>query len=137
MASSVTESLLFKLPPELRDMVYRYALVRDRDIIVTKIRGIPEPALLSANKLVRSETYKIIYRENHFNCVVRRDHPATLALMHRKLSGTSQLSSVRLLDLTRWLSTGKALAAGRTWKLGFISAVKASVSVSRARQIIV
>lgn len=113
LASSVAESLLFKLPPELRDMVYRYALVRDRDIIVTKIRGIPEPALLSVNKLVRSETYEIFYRENHFNCVVRRDHPATLALMHRKLSGTSQLPSVKLQDLVKMTVNRKGM---RCWK---------------------
>lgn len=73
--SSVAESPLFKLPPELRTMIYRHAIISNRALRITMSRGIPEAPLLSVNKLLRAETFGLFYRENKFNCIVRNyDH---------------------------------------------------------------
>lgn len=82
--SSVAESPLFKLPPELRTMIYRFALIDDEEVVVTEAGGVPEPALLSVCKNVRSETYKVFYYENDFCCEIQQLSPATLRLADRK-----------------------------------------------------
>jgi hypothetical protein len=86
---SVAGSPLFKLPPELRNMIYRYAIVSNRTLRVTKSRGIPEAPLLSVNKLIRAETFGLFYADNKFKCIVRSYDPAPLKLVHRKLSRVS------------------------------------------------
>lgn len=57
---------LLQLPGELRNRIYRYALVTDDDIDVTST-GPGEPALLLSSKDIRQESLLIYYRENHFN----------------------------------------------------------------------
>jgi len=93
---SIAKSPLFKLPPEIRDMVYRFALVDDNYLDITKAYGIPEAPLLSVSKLIRSETYEMFYTENKFLCIVEDVDAATLVLKTRKFSGRSQFSSVKL-----------------------------------------
>ena len=66
LPSSVAQSPLFQLPPELRTMIYRFALDTGEDIEITESHGIPEPALLSVSKIVRSESYKVFYIENKY-----------------------------------------------------------------------
>lgn len=78
LPSSVADSPLFKLPPELRNMVYRYTIITDDDqILITKTTGIPEPALLSACKTTRSEARAMFYLENKFMCEVDEYSPAS------------------------------------------------------------
>lgn len=91
LPSSVAESPLFRLPPELRTMIYRFALVDDEEVLVTESEGIPEPALLSVSKIVRSEAYNVFYFENDFCCDVEKFSPATLLMADRKAI-LSQLS---------------------------------------------
>lgn len=86
--SSVAESPLFKLPPELRTMIYRFALIDDQEIAITESGGFPEPELLSVCKTVRSEAYKVFYYENIFCCVVEHFSPVTLLLAGRRESST-------------------------------------------------
>lgn len=68
VGDSVIDSPLFKLALELRKDIYRYALIKQGAIDITKDHGIPEPALLSACKIIRSETLEIFYGENDFTC---------------------------------------------------------------------
>ena len=86
LPSSVAQSPLFKLSPELRNMIYRFAIVTEDHVKITKTRGIPEPALLSASKTVRSETFGIFYFENKFLAVVEEYDPATVLLASRRAS---------------------------------------------------
>lgn len=62
------ECLFFELPAELRNEIYRYALVStDRiHITTTMIQPPPEPGILYANRQARQEALAIYYHENHF-----------------------------------------------------------------------
>jgi hypothetical protein len=51
---------------------------------ITESHGIPEPALLSVSKIVRSESYKVFYFENSFCCAIEHFGPTTLLLARRK-----------------------------------------------------
>ena len=113
LPSSVTESLLFKLPPELRNEIYRYAIISNRDLPVTKSHGIPDSALLSVSKLVRFEAYEIFYRENVFTYIAHDYDPATLILGYRKLSGRAPFSSVRL---KHYVTSHIHCSGTRCWK---------------------
>jgi hypothetical protein len=91
--SSVARSPLFKLSPELRNRIYRLVLVADTwaptvdwQVVVDKANGIPEPALLLSNKIVRSETYGIFYYENDFLCIVSDCDPAPIFLLQAKFT---------------------------------------------------
>jgi hypothetical protein len=96
LPSSVAESPLFKLPPELRTMIYRFALHTDEDIEITESHGIPEPALLSVSKIIRSETHKVFYFENEFSCMIEHYSPATMQLARRKVSLADPRGGIRL-----------------------------------------
>jgi hypothetical protein len=96
--NAVAESPLFNLPRELRDMIYRFVLVRYEKhwprpdgfykypISIKKNTGIPEHPLLSASKIVRCETYEIFYYENMYRCEVEEFDPAPVILAEHKSS---------------------------------------------------
>lgn len=86
LPSSFAESPFFKLSAELRNMIYRFAIVTQEQVQITKSGGIPEPALLSVNKTVRSEALGIFYLENEFSAVVEEYDPATVLLALRRWS---------------------------------------------------
>lgn len=86
LLSSVAESCLFKLPPELRNTIYRFAVVTDDEVCITKSGGISEPSLLLICKTVRSEALDIFYQENSFSCVVHDYDPASVMLAMRKIA---------------------------------------------------
>jgi hypothetical protein len=69
--NGVAKSPLFSLPREIRNMIYSYTLANDAEICLTQSGGIPEPALLSASKTLRAETFEIFYLESAFVCQVR------------------------------------------------------------------
>lgn len=87
--SSVAHSPLFRLSPELRNTIYRLVLVEDHDeyeiwpVEVDEF-GVPEPALLLSNKVIRSEALGVFYYENHFSCTVRNFNPAPVLLLQSK-----------------------------------------------------
>jgi len=84
LQNSVAESTLFKLPPELRIMIYRFAIITDEAVVITESSGLQEPALLLVSKLVREESCKLFYCENRFSCVVEHYSLATMELTRRK-----------------------------------------------------
>ena len=60
------ESRLLSLPPEIRNLIYRYALV-EGEINIGHPHVLPTlPGALQVNKQVRSETLDIYYKENVF-----------------------------------------------------------------------
>lgn len=84
LPSSVAASPLFKLSPELRNMIYRFVQGTGEQVLITKSAGIPEPALLSVNKIVRAEASGLFYDENDFVCEISYFDHATLLLAARK-----------------------------------------------------
>lgn len=101
--NSVTDSPLFKLPSELRNIIYRYALNEQAAIDITKDYGIPEPALLSACKIIRCETRLIFYGENDFVCRIHGYHPAPLLLVRKKIDAEN-LSYGKMRKLSHGLA---------------------------------
>jgi hypothetical protein len=85
--SSIADSPLFKLPPELRLRIYEYAVYSEDDdgkCKVTREHGIPEPPLLFTCKTVRGEAISSFYSVNNFHNIVELLHPATIVLTMRK-----------------------------------------------------
>lgn len=86
-ALSVAWSPLFKLPPELRNYIYEFAVnLSDKYGYrkVTKEAGIPEPPLLSTCKAIRKEAIGIFYANNKFRVDVHDFDPAVYHLFVRK-----------------------------------------------------
>jgi hypothetical protein len=93
LASSVAHSPLFRLSPEIRNRIYRLALFKDREhwhdswwTMVDKPSGIKEPALLSSNKIIRSEASGIFYYENQFHCYVDNFDLVSMWLLQSKFT---------------------------------------------------
>ena len=63
--SQADDCFLFNLPPELRNRIYRYAIVEDDELILTP-RGPSEPTLLRTCRSIRDEACSIYYGENKF-----------------------------------------------------------------------
>lgn len=74
-----------ELAPELRLIVYEYALYLDDGVIgVNETAGIPEPALLLTSKTIRHEALPIFYTRNTLHLLIHSYTPATPLLIHRK-----------------------------------------------------
>ena len=114
LLDSVAKSPLFKLPPEIRTAIHRFALVADRNLVITKSHGIPEAALLSVSKFVRSETYVLFYRENVFTCAIYDYDCAPLVLECRKAFGRLQFSNINLHK--NMVGNIETRGQGRNWK---------------------
>lgn len=63
---TTARSLLLELPGELRNRIYRYALVAQERIELLTSENKKQPALLGVSRQVRRETIKIYYDENSF-----------------------------------------------------------------------
>lgn len=81
----VGEFPFLRLPGELRNMVYKHALVTDGKVNITREHGIPEPALLSTCKKIRKEAIGIFYHDNTFQLTARSHHPAVNLMWTRKV----------------------------------------------------
>lgn len=111
ITDSVTDSPLFKLSPELRNAIYRYKLVTEESVYITKQQGIPEPALLSSCKIIRSEATGIFYSENMIICKMVNYDCSALRLIARKCKTGHMKGKVERLrndqriwkDLVSWL----------------------------------
>jgi len=67
ITAEMERSPLLDLPPELRNTVWRFALVRKTKIDMSKESTTAEPALLVACKQIREEGLGIYYGENMFS----------------------------------------------------------------------
>ena len=65
-------SQLLSLPPEIRNIIYRYALVQNGDIIIRPptLPAPDQPSLLQVNRQIRAEARGIYYHENRFVCTI-------------------------------------------------------------------
>ncbi|KAK3714163.1 hypothetical protein LTR37_007965 [Vermiconidia calcicola] len=76
---SITAASLLRIPGELRNRIYRLAVVEQNTINFCMKHNFlpPEPALLSASKKIRREAADIYYKENSFVLVVH-DNDGTI-----------------------------------------------------------
>lgn len=67
-ASLATTSRLLKLPAELRNQIYHFALVEDEPVRVSdpRLHRRREPSLLSVCRQIRDESTEIYYGANNF-----------------------------------------------------------------------
>jgi hypothetical protein len=100
--NGIAKSPLFSLPRELRNMIYTYALASDAETTLTKSGGIPEPALLSASKTLRAETFENFYLENKFVCEVHNfDCAPILLAVAKSLQLATETEGLRALAKKR------------------------------------
>jgi hypothetical protein len=82
-----------RLPPELRNRIYKYALRLENGICeVNETTGFPEPALLFTCKDIRREAIAVFYSVNTIRLVIESYSPSMPIFMHKK----------RLAVLTRY-----------------------------------
>lgn len=67
----MSSSPLLDLAGELRNKIWRYALVKPSSIDVAEKTSLDEPALLAVNKQIRGEGLEIYYAENAFRLETR------------------------------------------------------------------
>ena len=109
------------LPAELRNTIYRYALVETVQIDVSPSGRVREPALLRTSKGIRRETLSIYYSENRFRYPIFaydftrigkfRERMSSLAKAY-KISIHTRRSSVTLEDeIPSWENLLRSLEA--------------------------
>lgn len=88
---SVSRSPMFKLPRELRDKIYEYAVYSNDDgrCIVTHNDGIREPPLLLTCKTIREEAIEVFYGVNDFPSLSWHSIPPPGFCMDAKSSRSS------------------------------------------------
>lgn len=110
----VVKSPLLKLPQELRDMIYRFALLSNDRVRISKSNGIPEPGLLFVNKAVRSETIPIFYQGNQFTCEVLNYDDTAIRMAIRKADCTMARHSLQIATVGGWKVAFRVTQ--RSWK---------------------
>lgn len=73
---------MFRLPAELREMVYREALIAPHG---SPLRTFSPPALLHSNKRLRNEALPVFYGENNFEITVKRSPEDEALAAERRL----------------------------------------------------
>lgn len=116
-AESIAKCPLFKLPPELRNRIYHYAvvampeerLIRDFGqrlgfIRITRDDGIPENALLMTCKTIRKEAIGIFYTNHQIVPVIESLDPSSMILWSSKRISLSKQYGLELreLDSLNW-----------------------------------
>ena len=98
---SATDSTcrLLKLPAELRNCIYRLALVQEGDIVYNK-DGYARPAVLNTCKKIRSEALKIFYYENTFISTIS-NYDVTAVEKFYQLEVTIGLTSAKVQTFTQ------------------------------------
>lgn len=120
MASTVVDldtvtdhSPLLALPAELRNSIYRFALVQQNDIIIdptTSLAAAQQPSLLQANAHIRSEAIDIYYQENmhvwvvyDYNAKLNMKWQATSQARTRAVCGYKLFGKLVWANLIYWL----------------------------------
>jgi hypothetical protein len=80
--NSCASAPLLRLPPEIRNIIYKCALYLDDGICEVDVAtGIPEPALLLTCKEIRREAIGIFYSTNDVRLVIDSYSPSIPILM--------------------------------------------------------
>jgi hypothetical protein len=104
------DCLLFRLPGELRNAIYRFALVELEALKITKHAKTPQPGILQTCRQCRTEALAIYYQENvfafgisHFDATVYIDWCQTSP--HRRWCKTNAYvsRSQNWANLLNWL----------------------------------
>jgi hypothetical protein len=118
-ANDCTHSLLLSLPPEIRNIIYRYALVEDEIEIDPPMSPVPEqPSLLQTNRQVRAEASDIYYKENEFVWCIEDFNVEAFVAWSESSRATKRSTLVMRLD-------GKPTWANLVWWLGVYCTRKA------------
>ena len=75
-ASPPSTFRLFDLPPELRNRIYRFAILEPHSITISAFSIPQQPNLLTVNKQITEEAIEIYYKENRF-CFEMRNCDST------------------------------------------------------------
>lgn len=87
IVDSPAPSPLLRLPPELRNTIYKFALRLDKGLCrVSKTAGTPEPALLLTCKEIRREAVSIFYSVNEVIMMVESYSQSVPRFMMEKYS---------------------------------------------------
>lgn len=130
MERNCLESPLLRLPAELRNTIYDYALVTDTPLVISGPEP-SQPGITRACKQTRSESLRIFYTRNSFSCVIQNYDPVVFK-QYRKIADKHGLSTVLLThrhvpDVTREILRTNLLAwlvgtyEGETAPLGYSS----------------
>lgn len=76
------ECKLLSMPAEMRNRIYRLALLDPQEISVSAA-GVPEPGFMRACKQIRQETFAIYYGENEFTVDMSRYDPTATVIWQR------------------------------------------------------
>lgn len=125
-AQSVANCHLFKLPPELRNRVYEYAVAVDPEhtptdlgteygIKITTKHGIPEPALLSSCKTIRREAIGIYYTIHNMDMIIENFDSTPLLLWKRKQTSVAKQYGLNLPTCGTWIIGGRSLHNLDNW----------------------
>lgn len=87
-------SRLMSLPPELRNMIWRFTVVSPKPLTI--LGDTPkQPSICRASQQTRKETLQIFYRENSFACTILNYDPTDFK-NYRKTADQHGLSTVLL-----------------------------------------
>lgn len=84
-ASQMQSPLFAKIPPELRNRIYDFALYTDGYCVITQHGGVPEPALLATCQQIRKEGVGVYYAINETLVLIDSYDCSTVRLCQRKL----------------------------------------------------
>ena len=123
MSSQTHLSGLLKLPPELRDEIYSYLMLKQKTTITmlphyTSFQSpvsAAQPALCCVNKQIRAETLPIFYSSNLFLAEVSDDADLEIAKNWLAAIGDDNVRSVRRLALCGWTSVKFGHMVCRLW----------------------
>lgn len=91
---TIQQSRLLRLPAELRNMIWKFAITADRPLCI--IGASPtQPALTRTCRQIRNESIRFFYRENSFSCTIMNYDPTDFK-EYRKRADKYGLSTVLL-----------------------------------------
>ena len=121
-------SIIERLPPELRNRVYRLTLTQTGPIATLGKQRLEEPALLAVNRQIRNEAIALYYHENDFELVLGVDEHVRLqpngSLMWFRSLGAIRCSYIKSLRVTSDQFEGEADSSHRAMycDVGFLLA---------------
>ncbi|TKA24636.1 hypothetical protein B0A50_06396 [Salinomyces thailandicus] len=117
MAPAKGDSHLRDLTPELRNIIYFYALVSDEPLTIPKSGKLEKPALLHASREIAAEASPIYYSQNSFVACAEDDMEGIVRWVARVKAAQRKYISSLTVD-------GATIEAHREPQLGFAKCVE-------------
>ena len=123
MSDTSSPKGLLKLPPELRDQIYGYLMLKHKTTITMlphygcsqSLVSAAQPAFCSVNKQIRAETPPIFYGINLFLAEVSDDTDLDIAKNWLATIGDDNIRHLRRLALCGWTSVTFGHMNCRLW----------------------